>query len=87
MMYRTSLLVIAATMLFTNALSQGNPKGINRDKYRIGISKTSAHINVDGILDEAVWLTTDIATNFHRVTPTDTGYAAAQTDVRRGNDL
>lgn len=82
MMYRTSLLVIAATILFTNALSQDNPKGINRDKYRINISKTSSHINVDGILDEAVWLTSDMATNFHRVTPTDTGFAAAQTEVR-----
>lgn len=82
MMYRTSLLIIAATILFTNALSQGNPKGINRDKYRINISKTSTHINVDGILDEAVWLTSDMATNFHRVTPTDTGFAAAQTEVR-----
>jgi len=57
-------------------------KGINRDKYRIKITKTTAHITVDGVMDEPVWMTTDLADNFHRVLPTDTGYAVARTEVR-----
>jgi len=82
MMQKTGLIIIAAIMLSVNALSQDTPKGINRDKYRINISKTSEHINIDGIMDEPVWLATDVADNFHRVLPTDTGYAASQTEVR-----
>ncbi|MBK9388998.1 MAG: carbohydrate binding family 9 domain-containing protein [Bacteroidetes bacterium] len=82
MMQRTGLLSIAAITLSVNALSAENPKGINRDKYRINISKTTEHINVDGIMDEPVWMTTDVADKFQRVLPTDTGYAAAQTEVR-----
>lgn len=74
--------MIAAIMLSVNALSTENPKGINRDKYRINISKTSEHINVDGVMDEPVWMTTDVADKFQRVLPTDTGYASAQTEVR-----
>ena len=33
-------------------------------------------------MDEPVWMKTDVARNFQRVLPTDTGYAAAQTEVR-----
>ncbi|HUX95430.1 MAG TPA: DUF5916 domain-containing protein [Bacteroidales bacterium] len=82
MTYRSCLLTLTATMLFINALSSDNPKGINRDKYRINISKITDNINIDGIMDEPVWMTTDVARNFQRVLPTDTGYAAAQTEVR-----
>jgi hypothetical protein len=57
-------------------------KGINRDKYRINIVKTNSNINIDGIMDEPVWQSADIASHFQRVLPTDTGYAAAQTEVK-----
>lgn len=56
-------------------------KGINRDKYQIRIKKTDAEIKLDGIFDEKPWMTAEVAKNFHRVTPTDTGYAIAQTEV------
>ena len=81
-MFKAGLITITAITLFSNALFSSDSKGINRDQYRINISKTTAHINVDGILDEPVWMTTDLATKFHRVTPTDTGFAVAQTEVR-----
>ncbi|HBH85032.1 MAG TPA: hydrolase [Bacteroidales bacterium] len=80
-MFKAGLLTFAALFLLSGSVHSNDSKGINRDQYRINISKTTAHINVDGILDEPVWLTTDMVTNFHRVTPTDTGYAAAQTEV------
>jgi Domain of unknown function (DUF5916) len=60
----------------------GQPKGINRDKYRIHIKQTSEKINIDGILDENSWSTAEPTGKFQRVTPTDTGYAIAQTVVR-----
>jgi hypothetical protein len=56
--------------------------GINRDKYRITISQTDKPINIDGILDEEPWITAERTGKFQRVTPTDTGYAIAQTEVR-----
>jgi hypothetical protein len=57
-------------------------KGINREKYRINIVKTNSNVNIDGIMDEPVWQSADIASHFQRVLPTDTGYAAAQTEVK-----
>jgi len=60
----------------------GQSKGINREKYRISIKETNNTISVDGNLDEPVWQTADIATQFQRVLPTDTGFAIAQTEVR-----
>ncbi|MBW6502068.1 MAG: carbohydrate binding family 9 domain-containing protein [Bacteroidales bacterium] len=55
--------------------------GVNRDKYRIGIARTSENIIIDGILDEAVWGKAERTGVFQRVTPTDTGFAIAQTVV------
>ncbi|MBE3142188.1 MAG: carbohydrate binding family 9 domain-containing protein [Thermoplasmata archaeon] len=59
----------------------GQSKGINRDKYRIHIAQTNKAINIDGILDEEPWITAEHVGKFHSVTPTDTGYAIAQTEV------
>ena len=67
---------VSTTVLF------GQSKGINREKYRINISETNNIINIDGILDEPVWLNADKASHFQRVLPTDTGFAIAQTEVR-----
>ena len=38
-------------------------------------------MNIDGILDEEPWQTAEKLTRFHTVTPTDTGFAKAQTEV------
>lgn len=81
-MLRSSLIISIAIILCYNTTLQGQTKGINREKYRINISKTDNNINVDGILDEPVWLTADKADHLRRVLPTDTGYAAAQTEIR-----
>ena len=55
--------------------------GINREKYRIHISRTDQPIKLDGIFDEEPWMTAEHTGMFQRVTPTDTGYAIAQTEV------
>ncbi|MDR2887370.1 MAG: carbohydrate binding family 9 domain-containing protein [Bacteroidales bacterium] len=82
MILRTFFLSVILTCLFSGALSQG----VNRDKYRIHISKTNERINIDGVMDEAVWQNTDVAKDFMRVLPIDTGYAAAKTEVRMAYD-
>ena len=81
-MIRPSLLLSTVILLCFNTLLFGQSKGINREKYRINIAKTNNTINVDGILDEPVWSSADIATHFQRVLPTDTGFAIAQTEVK-----
>jgi hypothetical protein len=81
-MFRPSLLLSITLLLCFTSILSGQSKGINRGKYRIGITKTNNTINVDGILDEPEWSSTDIATHFQRVLPTDTGFAIAQTQVK-----
>ena len=81
-MPRSGFLPLILLPLFFNTLLFGDPKGINREKYRIGISRSDSPIIVDGILDEAVWSSVDMATHFQRVLPTDTGFAISQTEVR-----
>lgn len=81
-MFRHSLLLSCVILLCLNTMVFGQARGINRDKYRINISHTDNIINVDGVLDEPVWQTADKADHFHRVLPTDTGFAAARTEVK-----
>ena len=81
-MFRIGLFLLTAIPLCFNTILFGQSKGINREKYRINISKTSNSINIDGILDEPVWLSADNAGHFQRVLPTDTGFAIAQTEVK-----
>jgi len=81
-MLRNCLLAGIALILCFSTNLNGQTKGINRDNYRINISKTDNIVNVDGIMDEPVWQSADMAGHFHRVMPTDTGYASAKTEVR-----
>ncbi|HVN56729.1 MAG TPA: DUF5916 domain-containing protein [Bacteroidales bacterium] len=57
-------------------------RGVNRDKYKISISKTDRDLRIDGIMDEEAWQKADSATHLQRVQPTDTGYAKAQTTIK-----
>ncbi len=81
-MSRTGIFLFTSILLCFNTILFGQSKGINREKYRIGISETNDTINLDGILDEPVWLSADKASHFQRVLPTDTGFAIAQTEVK-----
>lgn len=56
----------------------------NEEKYRLGIRKTSENIRLDGVLDEAVWESAHVATDFYLNLPFDSSYAqpAYQTFVR-----
>ena len=81
-MSRPVLLLSTAILLCSNTLLFSQPRGINRDKYRVNITETKDVITIDGLLDEPVWQTADKATHFQRVLPTDTGFASAQTEVK-----
>ena len=59
----------------------GQDSAVNRSNFRLQAKKTDQGIEVDGILDEAIWSRAERTTPFHRITPTDTGYAKSQTEV------
>lgn len=50
----------------------------NEEKYRIGIKRTSENIKLDGVLDEAVWQSAEVATDFYLSFPFDSSYAKPQ---------
>jgi hypothetical protein len=81
-MFRPSILLSTTILLCLNTILFAQSKGINREKYQINIRETNNIINVDGILNESVWLSENKATHFQRVQPTDTGFAIAQTEVK-----
>ena len=51
MYYKRLLTIISLTVIVSQVLF-AQTKAVNRDKYRIHISKTDEHLNIDGILDE-----------------------------------
>lgn len=74
--------LISLLLILCSSLLNGQTRGINRDKYKIHISKTTESVNIDGIMNEPAWETAEKADHFQRVLPTDTGFAVAQTEVR-----
>jgi hypothetical protein len=80
-MLSSKYLLLSLLLLSGGLLLYSQEKAVNRDKYRIRISRTSEAIKIDGILDEKSWQLSEKAQNFIRVTPVDTGLAIAQTTV------
>jgi len=50
--------------------------------FQLHIQPTTDKIKIDGILDEPVWATTEVAKNFIKKFPNDIGEAKRQTEVR-----
>ena len=60
--------------------AQSDP--INRKNFQTEISPTNEEIIIDGDKNEEVWKTCPVIKDFFRITPVDTGYASAQTEVQ-----
>ncbi len=70
----TRWLIILLTLFYYPSTAQGD---------RVyGIRQTSSPIKVDGILDELMWESAQIATDFSLTRPYDTAQATYQTEVR-----
>ena len=50
--------------------------------FQLNIKPTTSIIKIDGILDEPVWATTEVASNFKKKFPNDIGAAKRQTETR-----
>jgi len=79
--YHYRLLLIFSLLFIGHGIILSQTNGINRDEYQVHIFKTDKPIKIDGIFDEEPWITAEQKGNFYRVTPVDTGYAIAQTEV------
>ena len=78
-MIRHLLLLVATSSISFILPGQNEP--VNRQNYKLHISETASVIVIDGQLDETVWRDAEVAKQFHLITPIDTGYAQAQTEV------
>ncbi|MEM8526231.1 MAG: DUF5916 domain-containing protein, partial [Bacteroidota bacterium] len=58
----------------------------NIEKPQLSIQKTSEKIIIDGKLDEAIWQSGEVATNFWKQAPIDGVQAEQQTEVRMAYD-
>lgn len=85
-MTRLNIITMITFILGVNLSAFGQSKAVNRDKYRINISYTVDDVQIDGLLDEQVWQLAQKTGKFQRVTPTDTGFAKAQTVVQLAYD-
>ena len=80
--FTCSTLLMTASLILLLMLSTINKSlGQSNESYHLKIKKSSGQIYVDGILDEEAWKVADVADNFHRVLPIDTGYAASKSEV------
>ena len=52
------------------------------DDFSIRITRTQENIQIDGVLDEAIWQNADIATDFWMSFPVDDRKADRKTEVR-----
>lgn len=75
--------VLCALLLSTPPRAAAQKK--NGD-YRLRIHRASGPIVIDGSAHESAWQSAEVATDFWRVLPMDTGRAKVKTDVRMAYD-
>jgi len=78
--YRKFAFVLA--LLFLGNFAHAQNISDFQKSFQLHIQPTSAKIKIDGILDEPVWATTEVAKDFKKKFPNDIGEAKRQTEVR-----
>ena len=80
-MMKTRIILALLSLLAIFQTTQGQSTPVNRANFRLQALKTDQAVTIDGLLDEEIWSRAQKTGPFHRITPTDTGYAQAQTEV------
>ncbi|UON80648.1 carbohydrate binding family 9 domain-containing protein [Dyadobacter chenwenxiniae] len=52
------------------------------EKYQYNIHSATSSVNIDGVADDLAWESPEIANNFFMITPMDTSFSRALTDVK-----
>lgn len=79
-----SLIILFIIVL--NLRSYGQKNTINQDEFAMRAYPVTEAPHIDGLLNETFWQTSEIATDFQRQTPIDTGIARSVTRVKIGYD-
>ena len=77
-----SIILLYPCMLFSQSIHVSQ---IQKNK-KVHINKTNEKIVIDGILNEAIWSTANVANSFHNKFPSDKGYSDAKSEVRLAFD-
>lgn len=67
-------------------IDQGTIRSSVNSHYVLNIRKMEGTITLDGVIDEDDWLRADVADNFFMVTPYDTSYSEAKSEIRMTYD-
>jgi len=78
---RTRIPALLIFLFAISIVSNGQNTPVNRSDYRLQAMETDQIFKIDGILDEELWSKAEKTSPFFRITPIDTGYAIAQTEV------
>lgn len=80
------LIFLLSLFFYTLKLNAQNNNDSIQSNYQLNIIVTQKPVKIDGILDDDIWKTAEIATNFWRKFPTDGGAAKRQTKVQLAYD-
>ena len=80
--FRDLCLILLFVLSWINEEVQAQDFNNNRARFRISVHQIEDAIQLDGVLDERTWFKADVAKDFVRVLPIDTGLAFSQTEVR-----
>jgi len=78
---RLLFFVLASSFLFSKPVTAQIISEFQKG-FQFNIKPTTDKIKIDGILDEAVWTSTEIAKDFHKKYPNDVGETKRKTEVR-----
>ena len=89
--YYNLLSIVLMTVLLTGKSLAMQPQPFESDPsisrsvnshYVLNIKKMEGTITLDGVIDEEDWMRADVADNFFMVTPYDTSFSAAKSEIR-----
>ena len=76
-----NFIILFFTIFSAQTLSAQNISDFQKS-FQYNILPTASKIKIDGVLDESVWTTTELASNFNKKYPNNVGEAKRQTEVR-----
>ncbi len=79
-----SSITISLCLISNAILSQQT--AVNRTDYQLMMDICEQPVTIDGVLDDPAWQTAEKANRFHRVLPTDEGFAISDSEVMVAHD-
>lgn len=78
--------LMAMSLFFITSTISSQQTAVNRANYQLVMKATDKAVIIDGILDDVAWQGAEKTTKFHRVLPTDEGFANSDSEVMMAHD-